>query len=136
MFNTAFKLHVRRSLLVAGLAIACLAIASGNTSAADKPAAAPAQTNAAPGRLVVLRAANLGPQIVNLKVDGVQTAQIYYNRRYEGQLAAGPHVLSVAPVIGRGSTRASETRVNVEPGKTYTFTASWQDTAIVLKGDS
>ena len=134
MFNTAFKLHVRNSLLVAGLAIACLAIAPGNSSAADKPTAAPAQTNAAPGRLVILRAANLGPQIVNLKVDGVQTAQIYYNRRYEGQLSAGPHVLTVAPIIGRGNASASVTRVNVQPGKTYTFTASWQDTAIILQG--
>ena len=134
MFNTALPLRVR-NLLAAGLAIACLVVVSGSLSAADKasPAPAPAQTNAAPGRLVILRAANLGPQIVSLKVDGKQTAQVYYNRRYEGPIAAGSHVLSVEPVIGRGNTRPTETRLNVESGKTYTFTASWQDTAIVLQ---
>ena len=115
---------------VACVAIAWFAVTPENISAAGKPA--PAQTAQAPGRLVVLRAANIGPQIVNLKIDGVQTAQIYYNRSYDAPLAAGPHVLTVSPVI-RSNASSAEMRLTAEPGKTYTFTAAWQDTRIVFK---
>ncbi|MEO8440418.1 MAG: hypothetical protein ABI540_09375 [Spartobacteria bacterium] len=132
MSNTRFTLNGRNLLLAAGLAIACFAFASGNISAADKPSPAPAKADAAPGRLIIVRAANLGPQIVNLKIDGVQKAQISYNRRYDAPLAAGAHVLTVSPVIGRTAS-PTVTRVIVAPGKTYTFTAAWQDTEIVLQ---
>ena len=120
-------------LAVAALAIAWFAFACGNISAADKASLSPAKTTQAPGRLIILRAANIGPQIVGLEIDGVQTALISYNRRYDASLAAGPHVLRVFPVIGRWTVSTQDRRLIVESGKTYTFTAIWKHVGILLQ---
>jgi hypothetical protein len=123
-----------RNLLLtfAAVAIAWVVFAGGNISAAGKPSFASAKTTTAPGRLIILRAPNIGPQIVGLEIDGVQTALISYNRRYDASLAAGPHVLMVFPVIGRWTVSTKERRLIVEAGKTYTFTATWQHIGILL----
>src|SRR6476619_5181200 len=121
-----------RWLAVAALAIAWFAFACGNISAAGKASLTPAKATQAPGRLIILRAPNIGPQIVGLEIDGVQTALISYNRRYDASLAAGPHVLMVFPVIGRWTVSTKEKRLIVETGKTYTFTATWQHIGILL----
>jgi len=115
--------------LVCGL-IGC-ALATEALSAAEKKAST--QSDQAMGRLVIKRAANLGPTIVGLKIDGVQTDQISYNRTYNAPIAAGSHVLTVYPVVSREGAKPTETRVNVEAGKTYTFTAAREDIQIVLK---
>jgi hypothetical protein len=120
-------------LAVAALAIAWSAFACGNISAAAKASFAPAKTTQAPGRLIILRAPNIGPQIVGLDIDGVQTALITYNRRYDASLAAGPHVLTVFPLIGRWTVDTKARRLMVEPGKTYTFTATWKHVGILLQ---
>ena len=120
-------------LAVACVAIAWFAISPGNISAAGKPSPAPANTAQAPGRLVIVRAANLGVIVVNLKIDGVQAADIYKTRRYDAPLAAGPHVLTVAPTSRFEQSQPTEKRLMVEPGKTYTFTAVLEDVQIVLK---
>lgn len=123
MNTNRIRQHLGHLILIAGcFAIAWFVLTPAKTSAAGQP-----------GRLVILRAANIGPQVVGLKIDGVQTAQIYYNRNYDAPLAAGPHVLTVFPVVGRGTARPTSRSVTVEPGRTYTFTASWQDTQIVLQ---
>ena len=129
------RLHLDgRNLLLAvvTIAIAWVAFACGNISAAGKPSFAPAKTTQAPGRLIILRSPNIGPQIVGLEIDGVQTALISYNRRYDASLAAGPHVLTVVPVIGRWTVSTKGRRLIVEVGKTYTFTATWQHIGIFL----
>ena len=118
---------------VACAAVAWFAITPGNISAASKPASPPARNMVAPGRLIVVRQANLGATIVGLKIDGVQTAQITPNRRYNAPLAAGSHVLTVFPVFSLEGARPTETRVTVEPGKTYAFAAAKQDAQIILK---
>ena len=120
-------------LAVAALAIAWFAFACGNIPAADKASLTPAKTTQAPGRLIILRAPNIGPQIVGLEIDGVQTALISYNRRYDASLAAGPHVLTVFPVIGRWTVSTKGRRLIVEAGKTYTFTATWKHIGILLQ---
>lgn len=129
------RLHLegRNLLLVfAVIAIGWFAFACGNISAAGKPSAAPAKTTQAPGRLIILRAPNIGPQIIGLEIDGVQTALISYNRRYDASLAPGPHILMVFPLIGRRTVSTKERRLFVEAGKTYTFTATWQHIGIFL----
>ena len=115
--------------LICGL-IGC-ALATETLSAAEKKAST--QSDKAKGRLVIKRAANLGPTIVGLKIDGAQTDQISYNRTYNAPIAAGSHVLTVYPVVSREGAKPTETRVNVEAGKTYTFTAAREDIQIVLK---
>ena len=134
MFGTRHNLLVRRLMLaLAGIGIACFAFRPGNVSASGKTSLASAKTAQAPGRLIIVRAPNIGPQIVGLEIDGVQTALISYNRRYDAPLAAGPHVLTVFPLIGRWTVSTMGKRVSVEPDKTYRFTAAWRHTGIFLQ---
>ena len=133
MFNARLHLDVRNLMrAAAGIAIAWFAFIPGGISASGKSSPEPAETAQAPGRLIIVRSPNIGPQIVGLEIDGVQTAWISYNRRYDAPLAAGPHVLTVFPVIGGGTSSMEERRLSVEPGKTYLFTAAWQHTGIFL----
>ena len=122
-----------RNLMLAVAAIAWFAFACGGIWATGKASFTPAKMTEGPGRLIILRGPNIGPQIVGLDIDGVQAALISYNRRYDAPLAAGPHILTVFPLIGRWTVRTEGKKVNVEPGKTYTFTATWQHIGILLR---
>jgi hypothetical protein len=127
--------YLQRSSLM--LIVTCLAIGLfvGQpvcTSAAGKGSPA-AQNAQAAGRLVVVRSATLGRTIVGLKIDGKEAAKLSYNRSYDAPLAAGPHTLTVYPVVSRGGAKPTERRVNVEPGKTYRFTAARKDIQLVLQ---
>jgi hypothetical protein len=80
-------------------------------------------------RLVVTRAANFGTfQYLNLFVDGVHVADLGLGESYDALLPPGQHVLSVntTPQIYR-RTPPTQRRVTVEPGKTYAFTAFWNN---------
>src|SRR4029453_10061773 len=128
--------HLQHSSLL--LIVTCFAIGlflghPVNVSAAGKGSPAPAQNELAAGRLVIVRSATLGPTIVGIKIDGKDAAQITYNRRYDAPLAAGSHILTVYPVVSLKGAKPTEIRVNVEPGKTYTFTAVRQDIQLVLQ---
>jgi hypothetical protein len=103
-------------------------------SAAEKKSSpAPMQEMKAPGRLVIFRGPALGPTIIGLRVDGVSVGQIAYNRRYDAPLAAGSHVITVYPVNSLENARPTDRKVDVEPGRTYSFTAVRKDIGIVLK---
>ena len=123
----------RLMLIVASLAIGLFPGHPINASAAGKASPAPAQNAPAAGRLVIMRSATLGPTIVGLKIDGTEVAQLSYNRSYKAPLAAGPHTLTVYPVVSLEGAKPTEIRVNVEPGKTYTFTAARKDIQLVLQ---
>jgi hypothetical protein len=78
------------------------------------------------GRLIVLRIANFGWNIVvNLKIDGRTVANVVQGRRYDHVLPAGRHILTVAAVPNAYYSEPSSTVLNVRPGQTYVFTASW-----------
>jgi hypothetical protein len=122
------------SLVAAALAIGWLVVGQAELFAAQKketPAMAAAPL--AMGTLVIKRAPNLGPTVVGLKIDGQDVAKIGYNRSYNAPISAGSHVLTTWPVVSLDGARPVELRVNVEPGKTYTFTAGRQDIQIVLR---
>jgi len=134
MSEPRFHLDGHSLLLgVAAIAIAWFAFGCGNIWAAGTASFRPSKTTQASGRLIILRGPNIGPQIVGLDIDGVQAALISYNRRYDAPLAAGSHVLTVFPLIGRWTVRTEDKKLNVEPGKTYTFTATWQHVGILLR---
>ncbi|MEO7951690.1 MAG: hypothetical protein ABIS71_12315 [Chthoniobacterales bacterium] len=116
-----------RKLILVAIAMTGFVFASGNISAAGEPA------RQAPGRLIIKRSPNVGPQIVGLEIDGVQTALITLNRRYDAPLAAGPHILTIYPLIGRWTVTTMEKRLIVEADKTYTFTAAWKHVGILLE---
>jgi hypothetical protein len=119
--------HVLGKLIM--VAIAC-------SFAASKPIqAGVARSNSASARseddarLVVSRAANFGTfEYLILFVDGVHVADLGLGQSYDAVLPPGQHVLSVSttPQAFR-RTAPTEQRVNVEPGKTYAFTARWED---------
>lgn len=133
MYTTRLRLYRYLMLAIGCVGIACFAISAGSISAAGKSSPAPAKTAPAPGRLVIVRSPHLGVIVVNLKIDGVQAADIYKTRRYDAPLAAGPHVLTVAPLSHFEQSQPTEKRLTVEPGRTYTFTAVLEDVQIVLK---
>jgi hypothetical protein len=125
--------NIRKFALVsAGLAIVWLIADQANLFAAQRKetvaAGAPAM-----GRLVINRAPNLGPTIVGLKIDGRDVDKISYNRRYDAPIAAGPHVLTTWPVVSLDGARPVDMQVNIEAGKTYTFTARRLDIQVVLR---
>jgi hypothetical protein len=79
--------------------------------------------------LIVSRAANFGTrESINLSIDGVQVAVLGLNQSYEGVLRPGKHVLSMTTnPWTQGLTRLTERTVDAQPGKTYAFTALWDD---------
>ena len=80
-------------------------------------------------RLIVNRSADFGiEESINLAVDGVQVAVLGINQNYDGALPPGKHVLSISTNPKTyGQNSPSQISVNVEPGKTYSFTAVWDD---------
>jgi hypothetical protein len=133
MKRKLIHLHTGKlSVVFASLAVACFTITT-NISAAGKPSSGAEAETLGPGRLIIVRAVNLGPTIVGLKIDGVQMAPIAFNRRYDAPIAAGSHVLTVYPVVSREGAKPTERRLNVAAGKTYTLTAKRADIEIVLQ---
>jgi hypothetical protein len=124
----------RRILVLAILCAAFACLLPGGASAVDKspPAAKQQQTQQA-GRLIIVRSARLGSIVVGVSIDGKQTAKINFGGSYDAPLAAGPHVITVVPLGSREHAQPGQTRLTVQPGQTYKFTASWSDVSIVLK---
>jgi len=78
------------------------------------------------GRLIVLRTANFGWNIVlNLKIDGRTVANVVQGRRYDHFVPAGRHALTVSAVPNAYYSEPTSTVLNVHSGHTYVFTASW-----------
>src|SRR5262249_44703392 len=83
------------------------------------------------GRLIVLRAPNFGWNMaLNLKIDGRTAANIVQGgSRYDQFVPAGRHTLTVSAVP---NYRLTSTVLNVQPGQTYVFTATRQNTDSVV----
>ncbi len=78
------------------------------------------------GRLIVLRTANFGWNIVlNLKVDGRTVTNVVQGRRYDHFLPAGRYVLTASAAPNSCYSEPTSTVLNVRPGHTYVFTGSW-----------
>ena len=128
-------LHLNRGMFVVAVICAALAcLVPGAVYAAGKPSpAANHEKTQVAGRLLIVRAANLGLVVVGLSIDGKETAKINFGGRYDAPLAAGQHVITVIPIPNREHGQPNQTRVTVQPGQTYKFTAKQSDVAIVLK---
>jgi hypothetical protein len=79
--------------------------------------------------LIVNRAANFGTrESINLSIDGVQVAVLGLDQSYEGVLRPGKHVLSMTTnPWTEGLTRLTQRSLDAQAGKTYAFTALWDD---------
>jgi hypothetical protein len=110
-----------------------VAIAWSFAAAASIQARQPRSSSGSAGSdnayLIVNRAANFGTrESINLSIDGVQVAVIGLNESYEGVLRPGKHVLSMTTnPQTQGLTRLTQRTLDAQPGKTYAFTALWDD---------
>ena len=105
--------------LVIMVALACSLAASARIQARPSDAA----------RLIVNRSADFGVnESINLTVDGVQVAVLGINQNYDVALPPGKHVLSISTNPKTYPDQSpSRIPLNAEAGKTYTFTAVWDD---------
>jgi len=86
------------------------------------------------GHLVVLRTPNFGCNVAfNLEIDGRRVANVVQGRQYHTWLPAGEHVLTVSKVPYTGYAGPTSTTVNVQPGMTYVYTASWDSAYVYLR---
>ncbi|MEY2554998.1 MAG: hypothetical protein QOF93_142 [Verrucomicrobiota bacterium] len=113
-------MKIINSVLIAGILLVTQSLR------ADTPIQARSSDNA---RLVINRSADFGiNESINLAVDGVQVAVLGINQNYDAALPPGKHVLSISTNPKTyGQDSPNQISVNVEPGKTYTFTAVWDD---------
>ena len=94
-----------------------------------------AQGSPPPGRLIVQRVPNFGwNRAFHLQIDGMSVATIVQDRRYDGWVPAGLHVLTVSKVPSVGYAEPTSTTVNIQPGWTYVFTAMWDSDLVYLRG--
>jgi hypothetical protein len=85
------------------------------------------------GRLIVLRVANFGWNLsLHLQIDGRTVANVVQGRRYDHSIPSGRHVLTVSAVPNNYFGQPTSTVLNVQPGRTYVFTAVWQDSDRVV----
>jgi hypothetical protein len=86
------------------------------------------------GRLSVERAPNFGWNLAfHLEIDGRSVATLVQGRRYDGWLPPGQHVLTVYKVPYTGYAEPTSTTVDVKPGGTYEFTATWDSNLVFLR---
>jgi hypothetical protein len=90
---------------------------------------APTQLRADNARLIVNRSADFGVnESINLAIDGVQVAVLGINQNYYTALLPGKHVVSIT-TNPRTYPEQSPNQIllNAERGKSYTYTAVWDD---------
>jgi hypothetical protein len=86
------------------------------------------------GRLIVQRSPNFGTNlVVHLWIDGRDVADIQRDRRYDGFVSAGHHVLTVIAVPHSEFRQPTSTDLTVQPGHAYVFTAAWESDHVVLQ---
>ncbi len=104
---------------IVSLACACL-IGAG---CANQPGASTPAPNS--GRLLVYRAAKFGYRLnLVLSVDGKDVASLTEGQSYNGYLPAGQHVLGARVTGGASGIHSAQKSVTVEPGQTYSYTAT------------
>ena len=109
--------------------VIALSLAAGAPIQARQPRSNSASARSDNAYLIVNRAANFGTrESINLSIDGVQVAVLGLDQSYEGVLRPGKHVLSMTTnPRTQGLTRLTQRSLDAQPGKTYAFTALWDD---------
>jgi hypothetical protein len=112
---------------ILNLACACLIF----TGCQAGPGTATAPPNS--GRLLVSRVANFGTDLfLVLSVDGKDVGSFGEGRNYDGYLSAGQHRLTARVDPNRTSARPGRTTLTVKAGQTYSYTAAWSGSNLVL----
>lgn len=110
-----------RSFVVAALACVLL------------PASLPAEKDGA-ARLIVKRAANYGNNLdLAVSVDGQRVARVIFGHTYDAALSPGHHTVTVNVPSKLHDSQPATVEINVEPGKTYQFTAGFAGRDMYLR---
>jgi hypothetical protein len=113
---------------ILSLAFLCL-ISVG--CATNQPGAATAPPNS--GHLLVYRVPNFGTDLfLVVSVDGKDVGSFSEGRNYDGYLSAGQHVITARPDPNRTGARPGRTTLTVQAGQTYSYTAAWSGSNLVL----
>ena len=86
------------------------------------------QAGAAPnsGHLIIDRVANFGSDLgLVVSIDGKDVGTFPDGRGYKGDLPAGEHTIVVRPDPNQANAQPAQVKLNVEAGKTYSYTAGW-----------
>jgi len=112
------------------LSLVCVCVISVGC-AANQPGAATAPPNS--GHLLVNRAANFGENLgLVVSVDGKDVGSFSEGRSYSGYLSAGQHRLTARADPPPTGARAGRTTLTVKAGQTYSYTAAWSGSNLVL----
>jgi hypothetical protein len=129
-FPASFSLPVLR------LAICALLIASANQSVnarenkPSNPSGAIFATSAADGgRVFIRRSPLLGDNVtISVMIDGKVAGTLVRSRNFDRYITPGSHILTASATTG-GTWKAT---LNVRPGETYSYSASFNVNKIVL----
>jgi len=93
------------------------------------------QAGAAPnsGHLDIFRVANFGDDLgLVVSIDGKDAGTFTEGRNYSGDLSAGEHTIIVRVDPNRTDAQPAQVKLNVEAGKTYSYTAGWSGEDMAL----
>ena len=112
------------------LSLECVCLISVGC-ATNQPAAATAPPNS--GHLLVYRVPNFGTGIfLVLSVDGKHVGSFAEGRNYDGYLPAGQHAITARPDPNLNDARPGRITLTVKAGQTYSYTAAWSGSNLVL----
>jgi hypothetical protein len=84
--------------------------------------------------LIIRRAANMGTGLfLDIDIDGASVGSIGMGEKYRGSLSPGQHVVSVLLRPNQLNLPRAQKTLTVEKGQTYTLTAIWQGSTVVLR---
>ena len=105
------------------LAMTCLLCVAGSSGAKTR-ATSDTASDGGSARFIVYRVPTIGKfVIVQIYVDDAMVGSVGYGGTYDGSLKPGHHVLSVLATPRSRSHVRPPTNVDVQSGKTYSFTA-------------
>lgn len=110
-----------RSVVVAALACVLL------------PAVLPA-ADGGDARLIVKRAANYGNNLdLAVSIDGQRVKRVIFGHSYDAPLSPGRHTVMVNVPSKLHDSAPATIEINVEPGRTYQFTAGFSGRDLYLR---
>ena len=131
------SLCVPFSIPVLRLAICALFIATASQRVDARESNSPnptgaifATSSATGGRLVIQRSPVLGDNVaITLMIDGQVAGTLVRGRTYDRYITPGRHTLTALPNRSRGTWQGT---LDVRPGKTYSYSASYNVNKLVL----
>ena len=117
------------SSIIHMLSLACAGLIF--TGCTTNQATAPIPANS--GHLIVTRVANFGTDLsLVLSVDGKDVGSFTEGRSYSGYVSTGHHVITARVDPNRTAARPGKKTVTVQAGHTYSYTAAWSGSNLVL----